>query len=80
MITSEQIRGARGMTGWSSRELAEKAGLGLATIQRMENRGTGSSTAANVDAVQRALEAAGIEFISENGGGAGVRFKERIGD
>ncbi|WP_282608960.1 helix-turn-helix transcriptional regulator [Pelagibius sp. Alg239-R121] len=80
MISSEQIRGARGMVGWSSRELAEKAGLGLATIQRMENRGTGASTAANVEAVTRALAAAGIEFIAENGGGAGVRFKERAGE
>jgi hypothetical protein len=32
---------------------------------------------ANADALQRALEAAGVEFIPENGGGAGVRMKER---
>jgi hypothetical protein len=33
-------------------------------------------TAANNLAVRRALEAAGVEFINENGGGAGVRFRE----
>jgi hypothetical protein len=31
----------------------------------------------NLDAMRRAMEAAGIEFIEENGGGAGVRFRHR---
>ncbi|MFC3636021.1 hypothetical protein ACFONL_01265 [Camelimonas fluminis] len=34
-------------------------------------------TAANLDAIQRALEAAGIQFIPQNGGGAGVRYRQR---
>ena len=34
-------------------------------------------TRANADAIRRALENAGIEFIPENGGGAGVRLRER---
>jgi len=34
-------------------------------------------TAANELAVRRALEAAGVDFIDENGGGAGVRLKKR---
>ena len=33
-------------------------------------------TAANNLAVRRALEAAGVEFIDENGGGPGVRLKK----
>ncbi len=32
---------------------------------------------ANMDAIRRTLEAAGIEFIPENGGGPGARLKER---
>ncbi len=75
-LSKEQIRAGRALIGLSASDLAERTGLGLSTIQRMENRGTGSSTMANVDAVQRALEAAGVEFIPENGGGAGVRLRK----
>ena len=73
-----QIRGARGFVGWSARELADKAGLGLSTVQRVE--AGGSITGANMAAIQRALEQAGVEFISENGGGAGVRMRKRSAD
>lgn len=75
MLTIGQLRGARGMLGWSARELADKSGVGMATIQRMEKRGPSISTVANVEAVKAALEKAGIEFIPQNGGGAGVRFR-----
>ena len=34
-------------------------------------------TAANDLAVRRSLEAAGVEFIDENGGGPGVRLRKR---
>jgi hypothetical protein len=34
-------------------------------------------TAANDLAVPRALELAGVEFIDENGGGSGVRLRNR---
>jgi hypothetical protein len=40
------------------------------------NAGPASGHANNVDAVRRALEAAGVEFIAENGGGAGVRLRK----
>ena len=36
-------------------------------------------TAANADAIQRALEDGGIEFIPENGGGVGVRLQKPAG-
>jgi len=58
--------------------LAREARLGLATIRRAEvSQGATSLTAANDEAIKRALEAAGVEFIPENGGGAGVRLKKR---
>ncbi len=77
MIDDGQMRAARALLKWSIADLAERSGVSVPTIQRMESRGTGSSTAVNVDVIRRALETAGIEFIAENGGGAGVRFKER---
>lgn len=76
-ILPEQVRAARGLVNWSARALAEAAKLGLSTVQRFE--GGGAITAANLEAIRRALEAAGIQFIAENGGGAGVRLAKREG-
>ena len=77
-LTSSQIRAARALLRWSAAELARAAALGLATIQRAESAANETSlTAANEIAIRRALEAAGVEFIDENGGGAGVRLRKR---
>lgn len=77
-LTSGQIRAARGLLRWSAENLAREAALGVATIKRAEAAEHETSlTAANNLAVRRALEAAGIVFIDENGGGAGVRLRER---
>jgi hypothetical protein len=77
-ITSDQIRAGRALIRWSAADLAREAKLGLATIRRAEiAEGATSLTIANADAVKRALEAAGVEFIDENGGGPGVRLRER---
>jgi transcriptional regulator with XRE-family HTH domain len=65
---------ARGALGWSARQLATAAAVGINTITRFEN---GSDTlASTVTKLRTALEAAGVEFIPENGGGAGVRLKK----
>lgn len=79
MISIEQIRAARGLLGWSQSQLAEAAGKSLPTIKRLEREdGEGPAVSDDVrDAVQAALEKAGVEFIPENGGGAGVRMKRR---
>lgn len=77
MITGGQMRAARGLLRWSAQDLADKARLGVATVRRAEGfDGEPSITTANADAVQRALEVAGVEFIPENGGGAGVRLRK----
>ena len=77
-LTSPQIRAARGLLRWSAEDLAREAALGLATIRRAESAESETSmTTANDIAVRRALEAAGVEFIDENGGGAGVRLQKR---
>ena len=66
------------MLGWSQSELAEAAGVSRATVLDFE-RGARAPHRNNLDAMRRAMEAAGIEFIDENGGGAGIRFRHRSG-
>jgi hypothetical protein len=77
MLSSAQIRAARALLRWSAADLAREASLGVNTIRRAEVSEEGTSlTAANDLAVRRALEAAGVEFIDENGGGPGVRLRK----
>lgn len=80
MITAGQLRAARALLGIDQRELAQRSGLSLPTIQRMEAsdgvvRGNVNSLMKLVDA----LAAAGIELIGDAatsaGGGRGVRLK-----
>ena len=77
-ITSAQIRAARALLRWSAEELAKQSLLSVATIRRAElSEDRTAMTAANELAVRRALEAAGVLFIEENGGGPGVRLRHR---
>lgn len=77
-LTSAQIRAARALLRWSAEDLARASALGITTIRRAElTEDETSLTAANDLAVRRTLEAAGIEFIDENGGGPGVRLRQR---
>jgi hypothetical protein len=77
-LTSAQMRAARALIRWSAEDLARETALSVTTIRRAEltNEKT-SMTAANDLAVRHALEAAGVEFIDENGGGPGVRLRRR---
>jgi hypothetical protein len=65
---------------WSQSHLADATKLSVQTIKRMEGlRGPEGSTAANVEAVRRVLEDAGIVFLEAHDrtdGGAGVRLKK----
>jgi transcriptional regulator with XRE-family HTH domain len=74
-MTSAQCRSARALLDMTQPELARAASLGLSTIVDFEKRRRDVSEEA-INSIRRALEAAGIEFINENGGGAGVRLKE----
>ena len=77
-LTSAQIRAARALLRWSAEDLAKNCVLSVATIRRAElSEDETAMTAANNLAVRRALEAAGVVFIDENGGGAGVRLRHR---
>src|ERR1700693_4824287 len=75
MITVEQLRAARSLLGWSQSELAARAGLSLPTVKRLE-AGFGPRVSDEARRkLQSAIEAAGIVFVDENGGGLGVRFR-----
>jgi ribosome-binding protein aMBF1 (putative translation factor) len=77
LVTNEQLRAARALLGWSQTELASKAGLSVPTVKRLE-RGFGPHVSDETRArLQKAIETAGVEFMEENGGGAGVRFRQR---
>jgi transcriptional regulator with XRE-family HTH domain len=80
MITAAQMRAARALLGMDQRELAERTGLSLPTIQRME--ASEDVIRGNVDSLMKliaGLEEAGILLIGDgansSGGGRGVRLK-----
>ena len=80
MITAGQLKASRALLGIDQRKLAKLAGLSLPTIQRME--ASDGVIRGNVDSLMKlvaALEALGVELISENassnGGGRGVRLR-----
>lgn len=73
MVTSAQLRAARALLGWTVRDLAERSGTHRNTVTRIETDATGAGHA--ISAIRAALEAAGVEFIAENGGGPGVRLR-----
>ncbi|RRN64694.1 transcriptional regulator [Caulobacter sp. 602-1] len=79
MLTGAQIRAGRALVDWTGARLSEASGVSLQTIRRMEGEvGTGRSSQANIQAVRRALEDAGVVFLDAddaNGVGPGVRIK-----
>jgi hypothetical protein len=76
-ISSAQMRAARALVRWTALDLAGASKVGVATIRRAEIvDGEIPVTLANEAAIRRAFEAAGVDFIEENGGGEGVRFQK----
>ena len=76
MRSPTQIRAARGLLGWSQGELARHAGIGLATLQRIEqNEGELKGNFSTIIKIQKALEAAGIQFLESDTGDIGVILK-----
>jgi transcriptional regulator with XRE-family HTH domain len=76
-LTSELIRAARALLRWDQRQLAEASSVSLPTVKRLESKpGMLVAHASTLAALKRALEAAGVEFIDENGGGPGIRLRK----
>ena len=78
MITSAQIRAARALLDWSREVLSIKSGIGISALMRLEAaNGIPGGNIKTFEAVQKAFEKAGLEFIGTPEDGAGVRFKKR---
>jgi transcriptional regulator with XRE-family HTH domain len=77
MIDSAHIRAARALLNLNQADLARFASVHVATIRRIESATDVRGAAETLWKIQKSLEAAGIEFISDEGGkGPGVRFRE----
>ena len=73
-IAPSQCRAARALLDWQIDQLEAASGVHRRTLIRLE-RGQATTRSTTLAAIRAALEAAGVEFIAENGGGAGVRLK-----
>jgi transcriptional regulator with XRE-family HTH domain len=75
MITSAQIRAARGLLNWSRKDLAEHSGVSFASMMRLESfEGVPSSNIKTLDAIKKAFEDEGVEFIGTPDDRPGVRL------
>ena len=77
MISSDQIRAAKAILRWSGEELAQRAGVSLSTIRRVESS-VGVPEAQNMKtlvSIKRALEEGGVEFVGTPDDRPGVRLK-----
>lgn len=78
MITSDQIRAARALLQWSAQDLADSAGVGIATVRRFETViGIPTGQVRVLTAIQAALEEAGVEFIGSPDDQPGVRLAKK---
>lgn len=80
MITAAQMRAARALLGIDQQTLADRSGVSLPTIQRMEaSQGNVRGIVDTLIKVVKAFDDAGVELIGDNadsdGRGRGVRFK-----
>jgi transcriptional regulator with XRE-family HTH domain len=77
-VSIRQIKAARALLDWSQEQLASEADVSVPTIKRLEAQdGPLGGRSETGDKIRAALQAAGIEFIDENGGGPGVRLRRR---
>lgn len=78
MLTSAQIRAARGLLNWSAADLAEKVSAARQTIQRLEqSEGVPPSRTQTLMDIKATFEAAGVEFIGTPDNDPGVKLKTR---
>jgi DNA-binding XRE family transcriptional regulator len=75
-VTSAQVKMARAALDWTVRDLAKAAGLHRNTINNVEVGRYGGDPN-TLQKIEKALVAAGVVFIDENGGGPGVRLRRR---
>jgi transcriptional regulator with XRE-family HTH domain len=77
-VSIRQLKAARALLAWSQRQLADAANVSIPTIKRLEaQEGLLGGRDETGSKIRQALEAAGVVFIEENGGGSGVRLGKR---
>jgi transcriptional regulator with XRE-family HTH domain len=77
-VTTRQVKAARALLGWSQADLAGHSGISEPTVARLESMdGVLGGREGTAKKIRHAIEAAGVEFIDENGGGPGVRVRKR---
>lgn len=74
-MNATQCKMARAALELGVRDLADLAGVGQATISRLERGEKLRDSTVNI--IRSALENAGVIFIAENGEGAGVRLRKK---
>ena len=74
MISSAQIRAARGLLKWTQATLAHKAGISAVTLNMIESDSV-DPRASTLRSIEQVLERAGVEFIGTERDGLGVRFR-----
>jgi transcriptional regulator with XRE-family HTH domain len=78
IMYKSQLRAARALLSWSQERLAEASGVSAPTIKRLEpGEGPLEARVDTMMKLQRALEAAGVVFVVENGDGPGVRLRKK---
>jgi transcriptional regulator with XRE-family HTH domain len=65
MLTAGQIRAARAYLGWKQEELADKVGVSVPTIKRMEKSGLETMKAGTAETLGRVFAAAGVTFTED---------------
>ena len=80
MITSEQVKAARGLLRWNQQDLAAASGISLPAIKRLEQLpGPLAAQSRTVEANIAAFENADVKFLDEDNGGPGVRVRKMRG-
>jgi transcriptional regulator with XRE-family HTH domain len=82
MLFAGQLRAARALIGWNQLELAEKSGVGISTIRRLEaQQGVLRGMSDTIWKLRKTLEEAEIIFIDGDGStGPGVKLSKPISD
>jgi transcriptional regulator with XRE-family HTH domain len=74
LVTSAQIRAARGLLDWTVRDLAERSGVHRDMVSKTET-GAYAGAPATLEAIRRTLEYAGVEFTNSDAPGVRLRTK-----
>jgi transcriptional regulator with XRE-family HTH domain len=76
LISGRHIRAARGLLGWTQKDLAKRARVALNTLRKMEDsQGFVEARTETLIRVTVALEKAGVEFLDDDQ--PGVRLKKK---